>query len=181
MRRDRDEKSRSTLIRGISEANTEGLNLSREVNSEPSHHHIDEPSKRKRMVENQQEVKVIDENPSEKQEFENNDDIHSFDTHKEKIMKTYDEFSTQNTVLKNTDKRFHCEKCDKNFSCQSAFNRHNKSSHDGVKYPCTECNYKATQKASLQVHVAAVHEGVKYPCTDCNYKATTNQSLQKQY
>ena len=55
------------------------------------------------------------------------------------------------------DKHFHCQKCEKRFSSQGALYNHNKSSHEGVKYPCTECNYKATQKGHLKQHVAENH------------------------
>ena len=63
-------------IRGLCESNTEGHNLSRELNSEPSHQDNAKPSKRKRIVESQQKTKISDDNPWERSEFEdftNND------------------------------------------------------------------------------------------------------------
>ena len=59
-----------------------------------------------------------------------------------------------------SDKKFQCMKCNKIYT---HIYRHNKSIHEGVKYPCTECSYKTSHKSNLQQHVAAVHEGVRYP------------------
>ena len=59
-----------------------------------------------------------------------------------------------------SDKKFQCMKCNKIYT---HIYRHNKSIHEGVKYPCTECSYKTSYKSNLQQHVAAVHEGVRYP------------------
>ena len=86
---------------------------------------------------------------------------------------------TQNRVSTIAEKQFQCQKCDKSFSGPSALYNHNKSSHDGIKYPCTKCYYKATRKRSLQQHVEAFREGIKYPCTECNYKTTTKKSFQQ--
>ena len=71
-----------------------------------------------------------------------------------------------------SDKKFQCMKCNKIYT---HIYRHNKSIHEGVKYPCTECSYKTSYKSNLQQHVAALHEGVRYLCTECNYKATTKK------
>ena len=54
---------------------------------------------------------------------------------------------------------------------------HNKSIHEGVKYPCDECNFKATQKGHLLTHKKSVYEGVKFPCDQCFYKATRKNHL----
>ena len=39
---------------------------------------------------------------------------------------------------------FSCGQSEKQYSTQWCLDQHNKSVHEGVKYPCDQCNYKAT-------------------------------------
>ena len=147
------EAAKDLNIRGLSKANTESFNSSGEFPSEPSLQDISPPLKRKGIAESQKKVKA------------------------EEITQNDDESISQNVVSTIAEKQFHCQKCNKNFSDKNNLNKHNKSSHEGVKYHCTKCTYMATQKGTLQKHEAAVHEGIKYPCTKCNYKASFKQHL----
>ena len=169
-------------IRGLTEANTESFNSSREFPSEPSHQEIAPSLKRKRNAENRQKVIVKDDNCFDGVEFEKqpiNKDINISNIHSEVLTHNYNESVTQHIVSTTAEKQFQCQKCDKSFCRKSSLYNHNKSSHDEVKYMCPECNYEASQRGHLQQHVAAVHEGVKYPCTECSFKAQRNDKLQK--
>ena len=64
---------------------------------------------------------------------------------------------------------FSCGQSEKQYSTQWCLDQHNKSVHEGVKYPCDQCNYKATWSSTLQQHLKSVHEGIKYSCDQCNY------------
>ena len=56
---------------------------------------------------------------------------------------------------------------------------HQKSVHDGVKYPCKNCNYQATTMKNLKRHKKSVHDGVKYPCKICSYEAAQKGHLKE--
>ena len=64
------------------------------------------------------------------------------------------------------------------FSQKATVQLHNRSKHEGIKYPCSHCDYEATTKGNLQVHIQSIHEGIKYPCDQCSYQATSKGSLQ---
>ena len=46
--------------------------------------------------------------------------------------------------------------------------QHQRSVHEGKKYPCRECDHQATSKSDLNKHQRAIHEGKKYPCRACD-------------
>ena len=41
------------------------------------------------------------------------------------------------------------------------------------------CSYQATTNGNLKKHQKSVHDGVKYPCKHCSYQANTNGSLKE--
>ena len=38
---------------------------------------------------------------------------------------------------------------------------HQKSIHQGLKYPCDECDYQATQAGNPWKHIKKMHDGIK--------------------
>ena len=104
----------------------------------------------------------------------NNDDTHYSHQPPEIMRQNNNDNTTQNII---GDKKFACTKCPKYYSSKRNLNEHNRTSHEGIRYPCSECNFKSTRKGNLQEHIKAIHEGVLLPCTECNYTAKHRFSL----
>ena len=75
-------------------------------------------------------------------------------------------------------KPFLCPECGAVFSTSHSMLIHNRSIHQGFKYPCGQCDYAASRSTHLQRHIESIHEGFKYPCDHCDYEATRMSSLQ---
>ena len=136
---------------------------------------------------------------SEKKEFDKND-VNTEPTNepgeKENFAKLPNEHSLDNEELlpKNSllstkpqgrgkkwdtdsDGKYTCEKCQKQFAKQKSFRIHIESIHEGVKHACMQCNFEATQKTHLRIHIQAKHEGVVYECEYCTKKYTLKSKL----
>ena len=53
--------------------------------------------------------------------------------------------------------RFQCITCKKAFFHKSVLKKHNKTVHDGLRFPCHFCDHKATQQQSLYRHIKNKH------------------------
>ena len=69
-----------------------------------------------------------------------------------------------------------CDQCEYS-GCKQALYQHQKSKHEGIKYPCDPCKYISNQKGNLEKHKQSKHEGIKYPCDQCEYVETLQRDL----
>ena len=66
------------------------------------------------------------------------------------------------------DRQLICSMCDKQYTKLKLLRRHNRTAHEGVKYPCDQCDVKPFSGLNgLKYHKASFHEGVRYPCDQC--------------
>ena len=63
---------------------------------------------------------------------------------------------------------YQCGKCEKTFSTYPSIFRHNRSVHEGLRFPCNKCDQTYTQKGHLQTHIKSVHDGVTFVCDFCD-------------
>ena len=77
------------------------------------------------------------------------------------------------------EQRGTCEKCNKQFTRSSYLRLHNKTKHEGLRYPCSECDLQCTQPQNLKAHKKSVHERVEVNCGQCEFKSTFKQSVVK--
>ena len=120
-----------------------------------------------------QEFEQISENPTNRSDYTDSQQLRSNITTKQGIKK-----SNQNHTIQH-DSAFSCDKCDKQYCSSRNLKRHKQSTHEGVTHPCDQCSFKTNHLESLRQHEKSVHEKVKYPCDQCNYQATTSGNLQR--
>ena len=65
--------------------------------------------------------------------------------------------------VKNQEKQYLCQYCDKVFGHQSNRIKHVRAVHLGVKYKCQLCDRKFTQLSVLRAHLQEDHQGNKSP------------------
>ena len=102
-------------------------------------------------------------------------DVHSCD------QCDYSAYNTSNLKVHNKSKhegiRYPCDQCDYAATTAHSLKIHNEAKHIGIRYPCDQCEYTATTAHSLKIHKEVKHEGIRYPCDQCEYTATTAHSL----
>ena len=82
-------------------------------------------------------------------------------------------------IPKDTEMKFVCDKCDKQFSQKRLLSIHVKSVHKGIKFQCNECDKSFSQQANLYTHTNSAHKGLYFGCGKCEYKTSTNGNLKK--
>jgi len=92
-------------------------------------------------------------------------------------LKTNADTNNSKSVVQNTDNKFSCDQCNKQFSGKQILKIHIQSKHEGVMFACNQCDKKFTQQGHLATHIKSKHEGVKYPCNQCDYQATQHGNL----
>ena len=50
--------------------------------------------------------------------------------------------------------------CERKFKQKEFLMTHNRSVHEGNKFPCSQCEQKFSQKGHLKTHIKPVHEGI---------------------
>ena len=104
------------------------------------------------------EVKEISENlyfnNDIEQESEGNNskkDMNEYDLTRIPIQ-NLDEIEQIDSKLMSDVSIHQCNKCDKMFSSNANLFRHDRNTHEGIKYPCDVCDYVASQKTNLIRH-----------------------------
>ena len=81
--------------------------------------------------------------------------------------------------LINSDGKYRCDECDKDYSGSAGLIGHIDSVHKGIKYLCRECGKEFRGPSGLRDHNNRVHKRIKYQCSFCDYKAGKQQDLNR--
>merc|ERR1719342_1301637 len=117
-----------------------------------------------------------DENSQLSNEFDK-DNIFSTNESSTNVLEDMVQTQMKVTGYKDEAGQYQCGKCEKTFSNYQNMYRHNKSTHQGLKFPCNKCNQTFTQNYTLQTHIKSIHEGVTFSCDFCGQVYTQKGQL----
>ena len=60
-----------------------------------------------------------------------------------------------------------CPICEKQFALKQSLRNHEKTVHEGIRYPCHDCGKTYATKSDLNCHIKACHRGIKALCRFC--------------
>ena len=100
-----------------------------------------------------------------------------FSLNKNYVLEEISETETKSTGYKDATGYYQFGKCEKTFLSSSTLNRHNKSAHEGLRFPCNKCNQTFAQRVGLQAHIKSTHEGVTFSCDFCDQVFTQKSNL----
>merc|ERR1712098_405602 len=86
---------------------------------------------------------------NQENEEDNSNDIHESSKNQNYVQREVDQTDKQVTGYKDEAGKYQCGKCQKQFSHYRNLWQHNKSAHEGVRYPCNKCKFESTQKVNL--------------------------------